>query len=73
MERPIPKNIDGYEIYAYYYMFIKRLPKNVRGNISMKTLYVDTYEYTQTRLRRKYLKTDREYLEYLQELVYSRY
>lgn len=73
LERPIPKNIDGYEIYAYYHMFIKRLPKNVRGNISMKTLYVDTYEYTQTRLRRKYLKTDHEYLEYLQELVYSRY
>ncbi len=69
----IPNNIDGYEIFSYYHMFIRRLPMNIRGNISMRTLYVDTYDYKQTKLRRKYLQTDREYLKYLRELVYSRY
>lgn len=69
----IPDNIDGYEIFAYFHMFIKNLPINVRGNISMKTLYADTFKYKQTRLRRKYLKTDEEYLKYLLDLVYARY
>lgn len=69
----IPNNMDGYEVFAYYHMLISKLPLNIRGNISMKTLYVDTYEYKQTRLRKKYLRTDIEYLKYLQELVYSRY
>lgn len=69
----IPNNMDGYEIFAYYHMFIKKLPINIRGNISMKTLYVDTFQYKQTRLRRKYLQPDAEYLKYLQELVYDRY
>lgn len=69
----IPNNMDGYEAYAYYHMFITHLPQNIRGNISMRTLYVDTYLYKQTRLRRKYLKADEEYLKYLRELVYDRY
>lgn len=69
----IPNNMDGYEIFAYYHMFIKNLPINIRGNISMKTLYVDTFEYKQKRLRRKYLHPDEEYLRYLQELIYNRY
>lgn len=69
----IPNNMDGYEIFAYYHMFIKKLPVNIRGNIAMRTLYVDTFKYKQTRLRRKYLQPDVEYLRYLQELVYDRY
>lgn len=69
----IPNNMDGYEIFAYYHMFIKNLPVNIRGNVSMKTLYVDTFQYKQTRLRRKYLQASAEYLRYLQELVYDRY
>lgn len=69
----IPNNMDGYEIFAYYHMFIKNLPINIRGNISMKTLYANTFEYKQTKLRRKYLQPDKEYLRYLQELIYKRY
>lgn len=69
----IPNNMDGYEIFAFYHMFIKKLPINVRGNIFMKTIFADTFKYKQARLRRKYLKPDEEYLKYLQELVYDRY
>lgn len=69
----LPNNLDGYEAFAYYHMFIERLPLNIRGNITMKTLYVDTFEYKQTRLRKKYLKTDEEYIKYLRELIYGRY
>lgn len=69
----IPNNIDGYEMYAYYHEFIKNLPMNIRGNIAMKTLYVDTFDYKQTRLRKKFLQTDEEYLKYLCELVNERY
>lgn len=69
----IPNNMDGYEIFAYYHMFIERLPINIRGNITMKTLYADTFAYKKARLRRMYLQTDSEYLKYLNDLVYSRY
>lgn len=69
----IPNNMDGYEAFAYYHMFIMHLPPNIRGNIAMRTIYVDTFLYKQARLRRKYLKTDEEYLKYLKELVYARY
>lgn len=69
----VPNNMDGYEIFAYYHMFIERLPINIRGNISMKTLYVDNFAYKQARLRRMYLQADEEYLKYLNDLVYSRY
>lgn len=69
----IPNNMDGYEVFSYYHMFVKKLPVNIRGNISMKTLFADTYEYKQKRLRRKYLSTDEEYLKYLNNLVYGRY
>lgn len=70
---PIPSNIDGYEIFAYYHAFIEKLPMNVRGNISMKTLYANTFDYKQKRLKQKYLHAPNEYLKYLQELVYNRY
>lgn len=69
----IPNNMDGYEVFAYYHLLIEKLPMNVRGNISMKTIYTDTFDYKQNRIRRRYLRTDKEYLEYLNELVYSRY
>ena len=42
----IPNNMDGYEVFSYYHMFIKKLPINIRGNISMKTLFASTKEYT---------------------------
>ena len=65
--------MDGYEIFAYYQMFINRLPKNIRSNISQKTLYVDSYSYKQSKLRKKFLHTPKEYLKYLEGLIYSRY
>lgn len=69
----IPNNMDGYEIFAYYHMFIEKLPINVRGNITMRTIYADTFAYKQSRLRRMYLQPDEDYLSYLNSLVYTRY
>lgn len=69
----IPNNIDGYEIYAYYHRFIKKLPINIRGRISMKTIFADSFSYKQARLRRKALKTPDDYLIYLKDLLYDRY
>ncbi len=43
----IPNNMDGYEVFSYYHMFIIKLPVNIRGNISMKTLFAYTFEYKQ--------------------------
>lgn len=69
----IPKNIDGYEIFAYYSKFIRKLPINIAANISQKTIYVDSFSYKQGNLRRKFLHAPLEYLMYLEDLVYSRY
>lgn len=69
----IPKNIDGYEIYAYYHMFIEKLPPEIRGNIGMSTLYADTFGYKQSILRKDLLKAPDDYLKYLQGLIYDRY
>ncbi len=69
----IPNNIDGYEIFAYYNTFIKKLPRNIMANISQKTLYVDSFAYKQKRLRKTFLHAPNEYLKYLNGLVYSRY
>lgn len=69
----IPNNMDGYEAYAYYYRFIERLPMNIRGCLSMKTLYADSFDYKQKLLKKKYLNAPVEYLKYLEDLVYSRY
>lgn len=69
----LPKNMDGYEAYAYYYQFIEKLPINIRGSISMKTLYVDSFDYKQKLLKKRYLNAPIEYIRYLEDLVYSRY
>lgn len=69
----IPNNIDGYELYAYYYTFIKRLPKNIAANISQQTVYVDSFSYKQNKMSKKFLHAPSEYLKYLESLVYSRY
>ena len=69
----IPNNMDGYELFAYYQMFIKPLPKNIKANISQKTIYVDSYSYKQRKLRKKFLSTPKEYLKYLDAIVYSKY
>ena len=69
----LPNNIDGYETFAYYYSYIENLPINIRGNISMKTLFVDSFDYKQKILKKKYLNAPEEYLKYLEDLVYSRY
>lgn len=69
----IPNNMDGYEVYAYYYTFLKQLPPIIRANISQKTFYVDSYSYKQSKLRKKFLHAPREYLQYLDGLIYSKY
>ena len=69
----IPNNMDGYEIFAYYYKFIKALPAQVRGNIVMQTVYADLFSYKQNILKRKYFKAPSDYIKYLEELVYDRY
>lgn len=69
----IPNNIDGYELFAYYHTFINRLPKNIAANISLKTIYVDSFSYKQDNMSKKFLHAPSEYLEYLENLVYSRY
>ncbi len=69
----IPNNMDGYEIYAYYMTFIKKLPLNIRANISEETLYVDSFNYKIKKLHTKFLQAPSEYLEYLDGLIYSRY
>ncbi len=69
----IPNNMDGYEIFAYYQRFAKALPQNVLFNINQKTLYVDAFQYKFDKARRKFLHLPKEYLEYLQHLIYSRY
>lgn len=70
---PVPNNMDGYEIYAYYHKFIKNLPFQVRGNIAMKTVYADLFPYKQNALKRKYIKAPSDYIKYLEDLVYDRY
>ena len=69
----IPNNMDGYEIYAYYMTFIKKLPLNIRANINEETLYVDSFNYKIKKLHTKFLQAPHEYLEYLYGLIYSRY
>lgn len=69
----IPNNIDGYEIYAYYSQFLKRLPKNISANISQQTMYVDAFSYKQDRMSKKFLQVPLGYLKYLESLVYSTY
>lgn len=69
----IPNNMDGYEIFAYYSMYIKSLPINIKGNISQKTIYVDSYSYKQKNMHKKFLSVPKEYLKYLEGLVYSKY
>ena len=73
LNMPLPNNMDGYEAFTYYYKFIDRLPVNIRGCLSMKTLYVDSFDYRQRLLKKKYLNAPVEYLKYLEDLVYSRY
>lgn len=73
LNTPLPNNMDGYEAFAYYYKFIERLPINIRGCLSMKTLYADSFDYKQKLLKKKYLNAPVEYLKYLEDLVYSRY
>lgn len=73
LNMPLPNNMDGYEAFAYYYKFIDRLPVIIRGCLSMKTLYVDSFDYRQRLLKKKYLNAPVEYLKYLEDLVYSRY
>ncbi len=69
----IPNNMDGYEIFAYYNMFIKKLPLNIIANISAETLYVDSFSYKIKKLRKQFLHVPNEYLKYLDGLIYSRY
>ncbi len=69
----IPNNMDGYEIFAYYYMFLKKLPANIRANISQKTIYVDSFSYKQSKLQKKFLHAPKEYLRYLDGLIYNQY
>ncbi len=69
----IPNNMDGYEIFAYYDMFIKNLPLNIRANVSEETVYVDSFSYKIKKLRKQFLHAPREYLKYLDGLIYSRY
>lgn len=70
---PLPNNMDGYEAYAYFYSYIANLPINIRGNITMKTLFVDSFDYKQKILKKKFLNAPIQYLKYLENLVYSRY
>lgn len=69
----IPNNIDGYEIFAYYDMFIRNLPLNIRANVAEETLYVDSFSYKIKKLRKQFLHVPNEYLKYLESLIYSRY
>lgn len=69
----IPPNMDGYELYSYYSKFITRLPKAVFDNISLQTLYVDSFNYYQNRMRNKFFKTPAKYYDYLEQLIYDRY
>ena len=69
----IPNNMDGYEIFAYYDMFIKKLPLNIRANIYEETMYVDSFSYKIKNLHKKFLHAPREYLKYLDGLIYCRY
>lgn len=69
----VPNNMDGYEIFAYNYKFIKKLPRNIRANISQQTIYVDSFSYKQSNMRKKFLHAPLDYLKYLESLVYSRY
>lgn len=71
-----PNNMDGYEIYSYYREFFKRLPQNIVGAISMKSLFVKTSEYRPHPINFNYLHATGEYLEYLShkiEMEYSKY
>ncbi len=69
----IPNNMDGYEIFAYYQKFASTLPKNILLNMHQKTLYVDAFQYKFDKARKRFLHLPKEYLEYLQHLIYSRY
>ncbi len=69
----IPNNMDGYEIFAYYYLFIKKLPLNIQAHIFLKTMYVDSFSYQQSKLRKTFLHAPKEYLKYLDGLIYSKY
>ncbi len=70
---PIPANVDGYELFAYYDKFIRHLPRAVAANVSQKTLYVDSFFYNQRQRKKKLFQTPDEYLVYLERLVYDRY
>lgn len=69
----IPNNMDGYEIYAYYHKFIKQLPPLIRANITQKTIYVDFVSYQLSKLRKTFLHAPKEYLTYLDGLIYNKY
>lgn len=65
----IPNNLDGYEIYAYYIEFIRKLPINIRGSISMHSIFVDTTEYKAKKINSNYLHASMEYLYYLLDKI----
>ncbi len=69
----IPNNIDGYEIFAYYNLFLKQLPMNIRTNIAADTIYVDSFDYKLSRIRKKFLQFPNDYLRYLQDLIFNRF
>ncbi len=67
----IPNNMDGYEIFAYYQRFAHALPRNVLDNIYQKTLYVESFKYKLRGIKNKFLHAPKEYLKYLQQLIYN--
>lgn len=69
----IPNNMDGYELYAYYNRFLKRLPLNVAFNISLQTMYADALVYKQRKMEYKLFTAPKEYITYLENLIYDTY
>lgn len=69
----IPQNMDGYELYAYYYKYIRKIPKCISKNIFQETLYVDSFEYKLPIIKERYSYNSLLYLKYLEQLVYDRY
>ena len=68
-----PANMDGYEIYAFYERFRRKLPRIISSNISHDTFYVDSFFYKQTKMKNNVLSASIDYLLYLEELLRKRY
>lgn len=72
----IPPNVNGYELYSYYYEFKRHLPRNIFESISLNSIYVSTSEYCPPTIRPTYLQVPPEYSDYLFEKFkddYQRY